>query len=124
MARPLRLEFPGALYHVTARGNARQAIVLEDRDRALFLLCLGETIARFGWICHAYCLMDNHYHLLIETSEGREKTTGSGVILGRRIRQVMGAGMRIDYYGVAENRCLQIDGMHRDASHSLMWAVS
>jgi putative transposase len=70
MARPLRLEFPGALYHVTARGNARQAIVLDDRDRALFLLCLGDTIVRFGWICHAYCLMDNHYHLLIETPEG------------------------------------------------------
>ena len=50
--------------------NARQAIVLDDRDRALFLLCLGDTIARFGWICHAYCLMDNHYHLLIETPNG------------------------------------------------------
>ena len=48
MARPLRLEFPGAIYHVTARGNARQAIVLDDRDRAVFLACLGETIARFG----------------------------------------------------------------------------
>ena len=48
MARPLRLEFPGALYHVTARGNARQAIVLDDRDHAGFLACLGETIARFG----------------------------------------------------------------------------
>jgi len=70
MARPLRLEFPGALYHVTARGNARQAIVLDDRDRALFLVCLGEVVLRFGWICHAYCLMDNHYHLLIETPEG------------------------------------------------------
>lgn len=70
MARPLRLEFPGAIYHVTARGNARHAIVLDDRDRALFLICLGETVTRFGWICHAYCLMDNHYHLLIETPEG------------------------------------------------------
>ena len=70
MARPLRLEFPGALYHVTARGNARQAIVLDDRDRALLLVCLGEVVLRFGWICHAYCLMDNHYHLLIETPEG------------------------------------------------------
>ncbi len=70
MAHPLRLEFPGALYHVTARGNARQAIVLDDRDRALFLVCLGETVARLDWICHAYCLMDNHYHLLIETPEG------------------------------------------------------
>jgi putative transposase len=55
---------------VTARGNARQAIVLDDRDRALFLVCLGDVVLRFGWICHAYCLMDNHYHLLIETQEG------------------------------------------------------
>lgn len=70
MACPLRLEFPGALYHVTARGNARQAIVLDDRNRALFLVCLGDVVLRFGWICHAYCLMDHHYHLLIETPEG------------------------------------------------------
>ncbi|MDP1707696.1 MAG: transposase [Gammaproteobacteria bacterium] len=70
MARPLRLEFPGAIYHVTSRGNARNAIFLDNEDRGLFLGCLGEVIARFGWLCHAYCLMDNHYHLLIETPEG------------------------------------------------------
>ena len=70
MARPLRIEFPGAIYHVTARGNARNAIVLDDEDRELFLVCLGEVILLFGWVCHAYCLMDNHYHLLIETPEG------------------------------------------------------
>lgn len=70
MARPLRLEFPGAIYHVTARGNARNAIFLDDEDRALFLGGLGEVVTRFGWLCHAYCLMDNHYHLLIETPEG------------------------------------------------------
>ena len=70
MARPLRLEFPGALYHVTARGNARHAIFFDDADRELFLGCLGDVIGRCGWICHAYCLMENHYHLLIETPEG------------------------------------------------------
>lgn len=70
MSRPLRLEFPGAIYHVTSRGNARNAIFLDNEDRGLFLGCLGEVIARFGWLCHAYCLMDNHYHLLIETPEG------------------------------------------------------
>ncbi len=70
MGRPLRLEFPGVIYQVTARGNARNAIFLDDEDRALFLGCLGEVVARFGWLCHAYCLMDNHYHLLIETPEG------------------------------------------------------
>jgi REP element-mobilizing transposase RayT len=70
MARPLRLEFPGAIYHVTARGNARGVVFLDDEDRESFLVCLGEVIVRLGWLCHAYCLMDNHYHLLIETPEG------------------------------------------------------
>lgn len=67
MARPLRLEFPGALYHLTARGNARQEIYLDDRDRAAFLWILGEACARAGWLCYAYCLMGNHYHLVVET---------------------------------------------------------
>lgn len=69
MARPLRLEFPNAIYHVTARGNARSDIFLDDEDRQLFLDCLGEVVVRFGWLCHAYCLMDNHYHAMIETPE-------------------------------------------------------
>src|SRR5581483_5147718 len=70
MARPLRLEFPGALYHVTARGNAREAICLDDEDREMFLEVLGQAIKRFNWLCHAYCLMTNHYHLMIETPDG------------------------------------------------------
>jgi putative transposase len=69
MARPLRIEFPGALYHVTSRGNARRKIFLDDEDRQSFLDTLAWVVARFGWICHAYCLMDNHFHLLIETPE-------------------------------------------------------
>lgn len=67
MARPLRLEFPHAVYHLTSRGNARQRIVRDDGDRQQFLTILGHVIDRFGWHCHAYCLMTNHYHLLIET---------------------------------------------------------
>lgn len=67
MARPLRLEFPGAIYHVTARGNARAAIFLDDHDRELFLDLLARVVKRYEWICHAYCLMGNHHHLLIET---------------------------------------------------------
>lgn len=69
MARPLRLEFPGALYHVTSRGNARQKIYLDDEDRHLYLDLLGKEVTQQGWRCYAYCLMDNHYHLLIETPE-------------------------------------------------------
>jgi REP element-mobilizing transposase RayT len=67
MARPLRLEFPHAVYHVTSRGNARQKIVRTDIDRQAFLAALALVVDRFSWRCHAYCLMDNHYHLLIET---------------------------------------------------------
>ena len=81
MARPLRIEFPGALYHVTARGNARAAVFLDDDDRRRFLALLAETAARRGWTCHAYCLMDNHYHLLVERSSAN---------LGRGMRQING----------------------------------
>lgn len=70
MARPLRIEFPGAVYHVTSRGNARDTIFINDSDREDFLWILGSVIQRYNWLCHAYCLMDNHYHLLIETIEG------------------------------------------------------
>jgi REP element-mobilizing transposase RayT len=71
MARPLRLEFAGALYHVTARGNERRSIFLGDADgdRAAFLNVLGATCERFNWLVHAYCLMTNHYHLLVETPD-------------------------------------------------------
>ncbi len=69
MTRPLRLEYEGALYHVTSRGNAGEQIFSDDRDRGRFLEILGDVVSRYGWICHAYCLMNNHYHLLIETPQ-------------------------------------------------------
>ena len=67
MARPLRLEFAGAVYHLTSRGNARQKVFFTDDDRQLFLDTLAQVVSRYGWICHGYCLMANHYHLLVET---------------------------------------------------------
>jgi len=70
MARQLRLEYEGALYHVTARGNGRQHIYLDDADRFRFLELLGKEVEQQQWRCYAYCLMDNHYHLLLETPEG------------------------------------------------------
>jgi putative transposase len=69
MARPLRLEFAGALYHVTSRGNARQRVFLNEEDRRVYLDLLAKEVEQQGWRCYAYCLMDNHYHLLIETPE-------------------------------------------------------
>ncbi len=70
MARPLRLEFPGALYHLTARGNRQEDIFLDDSDRQTFLDLLAKEIRQQHWRLYAYCLMGNHYHLLIETPEG------------------------------------------------------
>ncbi len=70
MSRPLRIEFAGALYHVTSRGDGREAIFLSEEDRRLFLGVLSEAVSDCNWAVHAYCLMDNHYHLLIETPDG------------------------------------------------------
>lgn len=67
MARPLRIEYPGAVYHVTTRGNAGQAIFLTDRDRGVFLDTYAEVSSRMQWRCLAYCLMKDHYHLVVET---------------------------------------------------------
>ncbi len=81
MARPLRIEYPGALYHVTTRGNAGARIFRTDKDKEYFLNLLGFVIERFNWLCHAWCLMDNHYHLILETPEGN---------LSRGMRQLNG----------------------------------
>ncbi|MFN3843794.1 MAG: REP-associated tyrosine transposase [Rehaibacterium terrae] len=70
MARPLRIEFNGALYHVTSRGDRREAIYEDDADRLRFLALLGQVAADFNWVVHAYCLMTNHYHLVVETPDG------------------------------------------------------
>jgi REP element-mobilizing transposase RayT len=69
MARPLRIEFPNALYHITSRGNRREDIYLSDSDRGVFLELLLQVRERFNWVFHGYCLMSNHYHLLVETPE-------------------------------------------------------
>ncbi|HLE17118.1 MAG TPA: transposase [Syntrophales bacterium] len=69
MARPLRIEYPNAVHHVTSRGNARNKIFLGDQDRENFLFVLDAVVKRHNWLCHAYCLMDNHYHLMIETPD-------------------------------------------------------
>jgi REP-associated tyrosine transposase len=81
MARPLRLRPANGIFHITARGNRRQAIFLDDIDRERFLGRITATVDRYGWNCHAYCLMGNHLHLLIVTpkenlSEGMQWLLG------------------------------------------------
>lgn len=70
MARPLRIEYPGAFYHVTSRGNEQRDVFRSRRDREQFLSYLQSATERYGTVIHAYCLMSNHYHLLLETPEG------------------------------------------------------
>lgn len=69
MARPLRLDHAGAVWHLTSRGNERREIFRDDEDRERFLRCLSQVVKRFRWRVHAYVLMGNHYHLLVETPE-------------------------------------------------------
>lgn len=69
MARPLRIQYPGAFYHVTSRGNERKPIYKSVRDREAFLGYLESAAMRYGAVIHCYCMMDNHYHLLLETPE-------------------------------------------------------
>lgn len=69
MARPLRIELAGGLYHVTNRGDRREDIFLNDNDRRMWLELFGEVRQRFNWGCHAWCQMDNHYHIVVEIVE-------------------------------------------------------
>ena len=96
MARPLRIEFAGAFYHLTSRGDRREPIYEDDEDREMFLDVLAEVVGRFNWRCHTYCLMTNHYHLVIETVEGN---------LSKGMRQLNGV------YTQASNR------RHRRSGH-------
>jgi len=85
MARPLRIEYEGAVYHVTSRGNARADIYLSDDDREMFFYIPGRVVKRFAWVCHAWCLMTNRYHLMIETPQPN---------LSRGMRQLNGVHTR------------------------------
>src|SRR5438132_8198755 len=69
MPRKLRVEYPGAIYHVMSRGDRREDIYLNDVDRHDFLKTLAEACEKTGWQVHAYCLMRNHFHLVIETPQ-------------------------------------------------------
>ena len=96
MSRPIRIEFPDALYHVTARGDRREEIFEDDQDRQTFLSTLEQVVAQFNWVCYAWCLMDNHYHLMIQTPDGN---------LSKGMRQLNGV------YTQASNR------RHQRAGH-------
>ena len=70
MSRPLRISFNNAVYHITARGNRKEKIFYSDDDKRIFLQKMDQTFLKYSFLCYAYCLMDNHYHLFIKTFRG------------------------------------------------------
>ena len=70
MARPLRIELAGGVYHVTSCGDRREDIYFNDADRRAWLEIFSQVCSRFNWVCHAWCQMTNHYHIVVETIEG------------------------------------------------------
>ena len=97
MARAVRVEYRGAFYHVMARGNRRERIFPNEADRLLFYQTLGEACERTGWRVHAWVLMSNHYHLMVETPEGI-------VVAGEMAARVWCGPARV---GLAEVLCLR-----------------
>jgi REP element-mobilizing transposase RayT len=112
MARPLRIEFAGALYHVTSRGDGQEDIYLDDTDREIYLEVLAQVQHRFNWAIHAYCLMSNHYHLLIETpdsnlAKGMRHLNGVYTQrFNRRHKRVSGANSRFEARMVDDKQLL------------------
>src|SRR6202022_237247 len=105
MARQPRIEYPGALYHVMARGDRRERIVHDEIDRYSLVKTLGEACGKTGWLIHAWVLMDNHYHAGIETPQGN-------LVVGMRWfqntytrRLIRGTGCGAIYSEVATKRC-------------------
>lgn len=93
MSRPLRLELAGGFYHVTSRGDRQEDIYFSDLDREKWLAIFGQVCKRFNWRCHCFCLMSNHYHVVVETIEGN---------LSKGMRQLN--GVYTQYFNQAHQR--------------------
>src|SRR5450432_1203821 len=94
MARKVRVEFESAIYHVTCRGDRRENIFEDDADRARFLETLAQACQRTGWKIHAYVLMSNHYHWLLETPQRGKK--GSELSIDRNLEE-LGHEAKLDW---------------------------
>ncbi len=94
MSRPLRLEFPEALYHLTSRGGRRENIYEDDEDSLAFLEVFSSVIEQFNWVCYAYCLMSNHYHLLVQAPDAQITRVRYKLKISRRI---LGSRKAVNY---------------------------
>jgi len=106
--RKLRVQYPGAIYHIMNRGDRREAIFKDDKDRRRFLQTLGQACEKTGWQVHAYCLMSNHFHLVIETPQPN-LVAGMKWLLGTytsRFNRRHHSGVRTTYFKCQHRACL------------------
>ena len=113
MARPLRIQFPGAIYHVNTVGVRRSVIFPDDAAREMFLAILGVAVSRYSWTCGSYCLLDTHYHLLVQTHEaniGRGMQFVNGVYAqwSTGTYRTRGHAFESRYYSVLVESSLQL----------------
>lgn len=108
MSRPLRLEYAGALYHVTSRGDRQENIYEGDADRRLFLAVFGDVCSHYNWTCHAYCLMSNHYHLVIETPEAN-LSKGMRQLNGEYTRQFNRSTRRVGHVFQGRYKAIHVE---------------
>lgn len=109
MARKLRVQYPGAIYHVLSRGDRREAIFLDDGDRDGFLIAVGEVCEKSGWEVHALCLMDNHFHLVVETPQGN-LVAGMKWLLGTYTMRFNRRHRRSGHVFAGRYKALVVDG--------------
>lgn len=108
MTRPLRLEFAGALYHITSRGDRQEVIYETDEDRQCYLSILSDVCEHYRWICHVYCLMDNHYHLLVETPDAN-LSKGMRQLNGRYTQRFNRAHQRVGHVFQGRYKAILVD---------------
>lgn len=109
MARKLRVEYPGAIYHLMNRGDRKEVIFLDDRDRRRFLDTLGECCAKTGWLIHAYVLMPNHFHLVVETPRAN-LVAGMKWFLGTVTSRFNGRHRLVGHLFAGRYKALIVDG--------------
>ena len=109
MARKIRVQYPGAVYHVMSRGNRGEAIFRDHRDRERFLATLGEACEKTGWRVHAFVLMGNHYHLLVETPEAN-LVAGMKWLQGTYARRFNGRHRVFGHLLAGRYKALVVDG--------------
>ncbi len=112
MARKLRVQYPGAIYHLMSRGDRREPIVRDDRDREVFIATLGEACAKTGWQLHALCLLPNHFHLVVETPEPN-LVAGMKWLLGTFTNRINRRHGLVGHLFSGRYRSLVVDGTGR-----------